>query len=171
MVGEVVVESTHLLGTVSILPSRTWPGASCLRVGRRMAPFSPRPLGLRGEQSPPCRERRRAGQPSLPPSPLCAMRIRFSPLACRFVNPGSSSLRSRRVEMGLVAFRASSRKVCLPTAQAGACLAEASCCSKLRRWKKGCRLFFSQLFLCWLIFLPTESSPRIFPAGTFVILS
>ena len=39
----------------------------------------------------------------------------------------------------LVDFRASSRKVFLPTAQAGACLAEAACCSKLRRWTKGYR--------------------------------
>ena len=36
----------------------------------------------------------------------------------------------------VVDFRASSRKVDTPTAQAGACLAEAVCCAKLRRWTK-----------------------------------
>jgi hypothetical protein len=33
-----------------------------------------------------------------------------------------------------------------PTAQAGACLATAACCSKLRRWTKGCRSLFPNFF-------------------------
>ena len=40
----------------------------------------------------------------------------------------------------LLTFVPQAGKFHLPTAQAGACLAEAACCSKLRRWTKGCRL-------------------------------
>ena len=57
-------------------------------------------------------------------------------------NTDASSCRELSVCDGpewLVDFRASSRKVCLPTAQGCACLAEAACCPKLRRWTTGCR--------------------------------